>query len=287
MEQKWIEILGQMQPVKPGSVDAYANDVMGIFIPKEPMDFTEIAHIHRGYEFVISFNASSPYKVENKLLVTEPKKIFPFNPEQSHQAIKDTGHELIAIFLDAEFLQGLAKSIHGVQKVSFMNSSHPYDAHLKNLLLTFIDESKQRQGGYNFIAQSIAVQTGICLLRGVKSNCSDPKENRHYSHKRGINQAIEFIHENYHRNFSLSEVAQVAYLSPYHFSRVFKAEIGRSPFEYLLDLKIEKAKEYLRYGDKSVTEICFESGFNNTSHFTRVFLRKVGITPTAFRKNFM
>lgn len=283
-----MKILGKMQSIEPGSVDVSVNDCMGIFIPKKPFDFSDTEHVHKGYEFVISFGPDAPYKVENRYVITEHKKIFPFNPEQSHQAVDSNyGYNLLAFFLDTDYLQGLADSIYGARELSFYNQSFAYDARLKNLLSTFIEESRNKQGGHDLITQSIANQLGIYLLRNIKSNCPAAKEERYYSQKRSINQAIEFLYENYRNNFSLNEIARVAHLSPYHFSRVFKAETGKTPFEFLLDIKIDKAKGHLRYSDKSITEICFECGFNTISHFTRVFSKKVGLTPTAFREHLL
>ena len=126
---------------------------------------------------------------------------------------------------------------------------------------SFIEESRYKQDGYDLITQSIAIQVGVHILRGIKNNCSVLKREKRYSEKKGIKQAVEFIHENYQQNFSLNDVARAAHLSPYHFSRVFKDEVGKAPFEYVLDMKIERAKELLRHGDKSITEVCFESGF--------------------------
>lgn len=276
-----------MENINPGAVDAYANDCMGMFIPTAAFDFMDVEHVHRGYEFVIPFRQSSPYKVEKKLVATEQKKIFPFNPEQSHRAMRETSTELVAVFLETDFLQSLAKSIYGKQSVSFVNRSHTYSSNLKNLLFSFMDELKHKQAGCDFITQSIAVQAGIRLLRELQSNCSTGNGDKRYSHKKGINAAVEFIHENYRQDFTLNEIAQVAYLSPYHFSRAFKAELGKSPFDYLLDVKIEIAKELLKLTDKTVTDICFESGFNDPSHFSRVFSRRVGLSPISYRKQLL
>ena len=285
VEQKWSKILGKMQHIEPGSVDIYVNDCMGIFITKEPFDFSEIQHIHKGYEFIIPYGPSAPYKVESSYVKMEQKKVFPFNVEQPHQAVDNSfDSRLLALFLDADYLRGLADSICRVRQLSFYNQSFAYGAYLKSLLLAFIEESRNKQSGHDLITQSIANQVGVYLLRNIRNNCSALKDEKRYSQKNNINQAIEFIYENYWKNFSLNEVAQAAHLSPYHFSRVFKAEVGQTPFEFLLDIKIEKAKELLRYEDKSITEICFECGFNTSSYFTRVFSKKVGLTPTAFRE---
>jgi AraC family transcriptional regulator len=288
MEQKWKKILGHMQPLKPGAVDTYVTDVMGVFLPREPIDFSEVDHVHLGYEFVIPFGPGGPYRVESKTVLTEHAKILPFNPEQSHRLVEGTfSHELIALFLDTDFLQGLAGSIYNTKEVLFYNRNFPYDAYLQNLLRIFIEESRQQLVGHDLICQSIATQVGAYILRHVQGNCPSPREGKHYSERKNIASAIDFMHENLSNSFTLDDLARVANLSPYHFLRVFKAEVGKTPFEYLQYLKIEKAKQYLQHRNKSITDVCFESGFTNISHFTRTFSRKVGVTPSAYRKGIL
>ncbi len=100
----------------------------------------------------------------------------------------------------------------------------------------------------------------------------------------GINKAIEFLKENYTGDYSLDDVARVASFSPFHFIRVFKAYTGKTPYRYLLDFKIEKAREMLESECRSVTDICFSCGFNSLSHFTSVFKKKVGAAPSEYRR---
>ncbi|SDG57392.1 AraC family transcriptional regulator [Desulfosporosinus hippei] len=284
MEKRWIEILGQLQPISPSTVDAFVTDSMGVFITKKPMNFNEVEHIHRGYEFIIPFGATTTYKFHKKTVKLEYNKILPVNCEQPHIAVDETSiNTLIALFLDVQFLNNIAKSIFNTMELSFENISYAYDAYLQNMLTDFVNELKFKQSGYNLITQSIAIQVGVYLLRHLKSNCLLPVNERSYAEKKPIARAIDYIHANYQTAFSLNDLAMVTNLSPYHFSRVFKAEVGKTPMDYMLDVKIYHAKElFLKCRDKSVTEICFESGFNNLSHFSRTFLKKVGITPTDF-----
>ncbi len=73
-------------------------------------------------------------------------------------------------------------------------------------------------------------------------------------------------------------------MSPYHFIRIFKNETGKTPYEYLVDIKIEKACSLLRRSNLSVTEICFLCGFNSSSHFSTVFKQKIGVSPSMYRQ---
>lgn len=110
------------------------------------------------------------------------------------------------------------------------------------------------------------------------------KDQRKYNVTHNINQSIKYIKENYQNEYCLDDVAKEANLSPYHFIRVFKSQTGRTPYEFLLDLKIQKAKELLDDTTRTITEICVELGFSSPSHFTKVFTNAVGLSPTAYRK---
>lgn len=81
----------------------------------------------------------------------------------------------------------------------------------------------------------------------------------------------------------LPELAAEAGYSPYYFARAFKATIGQSPHQYVLERRIERAKVLLRKGDMNLAEIATVCGFSSQSHFSSQFRARVGVTPTAFR----
>lgn len=101
--------------------------------------------------------------------------------------------------------------------------------------------------------------------------------------KENINRAVEYLCENFNREYHLTDVVRVANLSPYHFTRVFKAQTGKTPGDYLLDIRVEKAREMLRTTDQTITEICFQCGFRNLSHFATVFKKKMSVSSSEYR----
>ena len=76
-------------------------------------------------------------------------------------------------------------------------------------------------------------------------------------------------------------LARVAHVSPAHFSRQFRATFGETPHRYLQRRRVERAMELLRETDRSVTEICFDVGFNSLGTFSRTFRAIVGESPSA------
>jgi AraC family transcriptional regulator len=95
--------------------------------------------------------------------------------------------------------------------------------------------------------------------------------------------SLEFITDNLHNDLHLAEIASVVRLSPFHFARLFKAATGQSPYQYLLDQRLRRAKDFLRSSSLPIAEIAAQVGFPNHAHFSRAFRRREGASPTAWR----
>lgn len=98
--------------------------------------------------------------------------------------------------------------------------------------------------------------------------------------------AITYMHEHLTDMISVDQLAAQISLSKYHFSRIFKQQTGYAPHEYLLNLRIQKAKEYLCNTRNSVEEIAELCGFSSPSNFIRAFHKQSGFTPASYRKLF-
>ncbi len=96
--------------------------------------------------------------------------------------------------------------------------------------------------------------------------------------------AVGYVEAHYHEKVREEAVAAVCSMSVSAFSRVFRQEQGKTFREYLLDYRMGKACELLKIPGVSVTDVGFTVGFNDTSHFSRMFKQLVGKTPTGFQQ---
>ena len=96
-----------------------------------------------------------------------------------------------------------------------------------------------------------------------------------------INAVRSLLEEQYEEPQSLASLARTVGMSPFHFARVFRELAGMPPHRYLLKVRLRRAAERLREG-ASVTTTCFAVGFNNLSHFIRLFRRTFGVSPSSF-----
>jgi len=101
-----------------------------------------------------------------------------------------------------------------------------------------------------------------------------------YLYKR-IVEAKLFIDKHYADNIDINAIAGEACFSKYHFLRLFKQTYHVTPHQYLTTVRIQKARELLQNGT-SVTETCFNLGFESMSSFNKLFKRRLKITPSAY-----
>ncbi|MBL8599596.1 MAG: AraC family transcriptional regulator [Devosia sp.] len=98
-----------------------------------------------------------------------------------------------------------------------------------------------------------------------------------------IRNTVSHIHRNYTQELRLNDLAELAHMEPSTFSRVFKKQTGYTFSRFVTRLRIHHACRLLANSDRSITEICYDSGFNNTANFNRQFLSICGETPSRYR----
>jgi len=103
------------------------------------------------------------------------------------------------------------------------------------------------------------------------------------NHLGTIEMAKQYIAEHFTRDISLMEIARFCHVSPFYFSRVFKAFTKISPHQYLLAIRLRHAAMLLRNTPMPVADAGFSSGFNSIEHFTAAFRREYECPPSAFR----
>jgi signal transduction histidine kinase/AraC-like DNA-binding protein/ABC-type sugar transport system substrate-binding protein/DNA-binding LytR/AlgR family response regulator len=103
--------------------------------------------------------------------------------------------------------------------------------------------------------------------------------------QRLVRQAMAYLHERYTQAVSRQDLARYLGMSGDYLTFCFRKEVGMTPIAYLNRYRINQAKVMLSESDKNITEIAMSVGFSDSSYFSRVFRRQVGVSPEAFRKN--
>lgn len=124
-----------------------------------------------------------------------------------------------------------------------------------------------------WVKDEIAMVVEAVKNRNVYNCCS-----------KAVRTALEFMENNYQDNLTLDLVASTVHLNPDYFSKLFKKETGQNFSKYLVDLRINKAKELIENTDLKIYEVAEQVGYSNLSYFSRIYKKHTGINPTEDRK---
>lgn len=107
-------------------------------------------------------------------------------------------------------------------------------------------------------------------------------ENLHAGMPTTIQSAMKYIESHYATEISLEDVAKYVGVSPQHFSKIFKNHTGKNYVDWITNLRLEKAMQYMNVGDKTIKEICYLVGYKDPNYFSRIFKKIVGMTPSEY-----
>lgn len=131
------------------------------------------------------------------------------------------------------------------------------------------------------ISNAVSDILSSLLTMRLSENSGAPRSGSHY---KDILTVVEYIHSNYQDNINLNDMTELVNISKYHFIRLFKEQIGTTPYEYILNYRMLCAKKLLRTTSMSVGEISVNVGFSSVSNFIQKFKAIEGISPSAYRK---
>jgi AraC family transcriptional regulator len=127
--------------------------------------------------------------------------------------------------------------------------------------------------------EALSTALAIHLLREYGAAVPEPKRQYGGLTRTKLVRALEYIQDQLDADLTVSGIAQAVYLSPYHFAKLFKESTGQSPYQYVVDARVRKAKELLITGKFTISEVAHHVGFADQSHLTRHFKRVFGLPP--------
>lgn len=193
--------------------------------------------------------------------------------------------DVLQIYLEPEFVANVAAGLTSVgsKRVELEPRFAARDIHIEHIASALKVELEASCPGGRLYAESMGTALAIRLL-GERTQ----REPHAPPHKGGMPQyklrrIIEYINYNLTEDVTLPTLADVAGMNQFHFARTFKHMVGMAPYRYVIQQRIERAKQLLKTTDLSIIEVCFRVGFNNQSHFTKIFHQQTSVTPTYYR----
>ena len=162
-----------------------------------------------------------------------------------------------------------------------------HDAELWAIASRLKAQAETAAPGQQQYAEALSILLAHELLRLNSEGETEPAHEAEYV-RGGLaawqrTRVTDYVEEHLAGSVLLSQLAEVARLSPFHFSRAFKQSFGLPPLRYVTSRRIARAKTLLA-GEDSITQVGLAVGFGETSSFTTAFRRHTGVTPTVFRR---
>ncbi|NJM89492.1 MAG: helix-turn-helix domain-containing protein [Hydrococcus sp. RU_2_2] len=157
------------------------------------------------------------------------------------------------------------------------------DRHIESIGLMLLSELKQENWGGKLYIESLANVLAVHLLRQYAD--TKPRLSRYEGGlpQRQLIQVLDYINQHLERDIKLADLAALLDMSQFHFSHLFKQAMGVPPYQYLLQQRVERAKQLLKQTGLSIVDIAFLCGFNSHSHLSKQFRQLTGMTPTDYR----
>lgn len=158
------------------------------------------------------------------------------------------------------------------------------DPQIMAVLLAMTTDLNEGSPAGRLFGDSLATALAIYLLHRYAAHRRTPGTYKGGLPGFRLRRVLDFVGDNLAEDLSLQQLADIAGMSPHYFAELFKQSTGSPPHQYVLSQRIERAKERLAAsGRGAVTEIGLEVGFQNPSHFARIFQKFVGVSPSRFR----
>lgn len=146
------------------------------------------------------------------------------------------------------------------------------------------DQLMQVAGSADYMRDMLINQHLSALLTLIMAESWHPEDATTAKKKASVSDVREFLDQNYGSKITLDGLAEKFYINKYYLTKVFKEQYGQSITAYLLNLRITKAKQLLRFSKKSVEEIGMEVGLGAPHYFSQTFKSVEGVPPSTYRK---
>lgn len=190
----------------------------------------------------------------------------------------------LMMVLDAGFVSRTAMENGFSPNVEFVEVYRSQDPLIQNIGMTLLETSAKGDALGGLFADSLIQSLTLHLLTNYTYASKVPAVVSGGLSGYKLNRVVEFIDANLENDISLADLASVAELSAFHFSRAFRKSTGKTPQQYVMQQRLERAKVLLAQPDLPIVEVSLRSGFKNQSHFTSWFRKYTNFTPKLWRE---
>lgn len=196
----------------------------------------------------------------------------------------DQPHSLLFMMPTNATMQRVLTEVRGASDFELQRANHVHDPQIERIGYALMSECESGFMSGQLFGESLALalvsrlmaRFGACSLQlDTPSGCGLPLWR--------LRQVKQYVEDNLAGNLCMADLAAVAHMSEFHFSRLFKQSTGYTPYRYIVGRRVQRGRELLAKTALPLQEISEKLGFGDQSHFTTVFRKSVGMTPKQFR----
>lgn len=253
--------------------DCYVREQFGIFIPiYNDRDESAESHCHPAYEIIIDFEKDSDKAKHYWAKIISPGVV------HKRSANRHGYHVFIEMsYFESRFL------MYDSEVPVFNGKAFEFCSDILKALNTFVFEYSKSMMNSDV---TLDAQTEIITHWLIRSVFGETLDMRAVSSDYSLARAQHYIEQHYMENITVEKLASLGYMSKTTFNRHFKKEIGITPIEYLIEVRLKMAKLMLKRKENPITDIAMRCGFGSSAHLCACFQKNVGLSPSEYRDRY-
>ena len=251
---------------------------------KYDSDWHSTLHTHPFTELFYVVDGKGEFNIQGQRFPVKANDFVIINPQVEHTELSSPDEPLEYIVLGIRGLSfsNLTPVSEGGHPFSFFNLRDEQKDILR-YLNAMVQEATSQQMSYELVCHNLLE---ILLIKILRHQHFDLEVGKQSKATKDISFIKHYLETYYHESIQLEALASMTHLSRFYISHSFKKEIGMSPMEYLIDIRIKESKILLRTTNYSISQVADIVGFTTPTYFSKQFRKSTGISPTDYREQF-
>ena len=251
---------------------------------KYDSDWHSTLHTHPFTELFYVVDGKGEFNIQGQRFPVKANDFVIINPQVEHTELSspDEPLEYIVLGINGLSFSNLTPVSEGGHPFSFFNLRDEQKDILR-YLNAMVQEATSQQMSYELVCHNLLE---ILLIKILRHQHFDLEVGKQSKATKDISFIKHYLETYYHESIQLEDLASMTHLSRFYISHSFKKEIGMSPMEYLIDIRIKESKILLRTTNYSISQVADIVGFTTPTYFSKQFRKSTGVSPTDYREQF-
>lgn len=251
---------------------------------KYDSDWHSTLHTHPFTELFYVVDGKGEFNIQGQRFPVKANDFVIINPQVEHTELSSPDEPLEYIVLGIRGLSfsNLTPVSEGGHPFSFFNLRDEQKDILR-YLNAMVQEATSQSMSYELVCHNLLE---ILLIKILRHQHFDLEVGKQSKATKDISFIKHYLETYYHESIQLEDLASMTHLSRFYISHSFKKEIGMSPMEYLIAIRIKESKILLRTTNYSISQVADIVGFTTPTYFSKQFRKSTGISPTDYREQY-